>query len=76
MCIKSKLVSPHFPRDRDRDHRERAEPVVTPVTPPVMQANIDTGSVEQFPRLSATPAAPGLMMSAPHRAYKGIERGK
>ncbi|XP_063897226.1 E3 ubiquitin-protein ligase ZNF598-like [Helicoverpa armigera] len=70
-------ITPHpvvqrQPRDR-REDRERQEPVVTPTPPTMSQANIDTGSVEQFPRLSAAPAAPGLVLSAPHRAYKGVD---
>ncbi|KAJ8730213.1 hypothetical protein PYW07_017251 [Mythimna separata] len=71
-------ITPHpvqrTPRDRNHRDQVREEPPPAPLPPPTMtQANIDTGSVEQFPRLSATPAAPGLMMSAPHRAYKGVD---
>ncbi|CAH0701319.1 unnamed protein product [Spodoptera exigua] len=72
-------ITPHpvvqrTPRDRDRDNRDRQEPVPAPAPPPTMtQASIDTGSVEQFPRLSAAPPAPGLVLSAPTRAYKSAD---
>ncbi|RVE44467.1 hypothetical protein evm_010871 [Chilo suppressalis] len=66
-------ITPHpvvqrTPRDRERE-RERTE---APSPPPAAPApNIDTRSDEQFPRLSAAPAGPNLVLSAPSRAYKG-----
>ncbi|CAH0579117.1 unnamed protein product [Chrysodeixis includens] len=73
-------ITPHpvqrTPRDHRGDHRDRreqAEAVPAPVVQVAPQADIDTRSDEQFPRLSAAPAATGLVLSAPHRAYKGVD---
>ncbi|KAL4709959.1 hypothetical protein ACJJTC_003922 [Scirpophaga incertulas] len=67
-------ITPHplvqrAPRERDRE-RERAE-LPSPVNVPVA-ASIDTRSDEQFPRLSAAPAAPNLVLATPaSKAYRG-----
>lgn len=65
-------ITPHpvqrVPRERERTERQ-ASPA--PVSPP--RPSIDTRSDEQFPRLSAAPAPPGLVLAAPHRAFRGVE---
>ncbi|CAG9786271.1 unnamed protein product [Diatraea saccharalis] len=59
-------VAQRTPRDRERERTEAPSPPPVVATP-----NIDTRSDEQFPRLSSTPAAPNLVLTAPSRAYKG-----
>ncbi|XP_063618805.1 E3 ubiquitin-protein ligase ZNF598 [Cydia splendana] len=65
-------ITPHpqaqrAPRDREREMERSISP-----PPPVQQApRIDTRSDEQFPRLSAAPQTPNLVLGAGHKAYKG-----
>ncbi|XP_047995701.1 E3 ubiquitin-protein ligase ZNF598 isoform X1 [Leguminivora glycinivorella] len=66
-------ITPHpqaqrgAPRDREREMERSISP-----PPPVQHApRIDTRSDEQFPRLSAAPQTPNLVLGAGHKAYRG-----
>ncbi|CAB3223959.1 unnamed protein product [Arctia plantaginis] len=62
------VVTQRTPREQ-RDRAPEPEPVPAAVAP----ANIDTQSDAQFPALSAAPPAPGLVLAAHHRVYKGMD---
>lgn len=67
-------ITPHpqaqrAPRDREREMERSISP-----PPPVQHApRIDTRSDEQFPRLSAAPQTPNIVLGAGHKAYKGYK---
>ncbi|KAJ0177098.1 hypothetical protein K1T71_007107 [Dendrolimus kikuchii] len=65
-------ITPHPVVTQRTPRRERAEPAPSPPPTPT-PARIDTRSDEHFPRLSTAPAAPNLVLAAPHRAYKGSD---
>ncbi|KAI5651757.1 zinc finger, c3HC4 type (RING finger) domain-containing protein [Phthorimaea operculella] len=56
------------PRDRERDREPPREP--SPPPPAPAPPRIDTRSDAQFPRLSAAPPQPNLLLGAPNCAYR------